>query len=123
MRVRSQLVEAMTSVNEAIRTIRNYCATVGCEKCAYRVNGCYFNKVSPLLWDVPKFSEEDIVYVKLLISNYGGDAEIVKADGKPYFIQRELLNDHFQGMRNGERMKLSEILTISEREKQNEPKV
>lgn len=114
MQEKLQLVQTMTTMNEAISTIRNHCALTGCEKCAYNNKGCYFKKVTPLLWDVPKFTDEDIRYVKLLISNYGGNAEIVKVNGKTYFVQRELLNDYFQGMRNGERLKLSEILTIYE---------
>ena len=110
-------------MNEAIRTIRNHCREIGCEKCAYHEKGCYFNNAKPLFWNVPKFTEDDIRYAELLASIHGGDAEIVKADGKPYLIQRELLNKHFHGMRNGERLAISEILTIAEKEKQYGNKV
>lgn len=69
------------------------------------------------MWNAPKFSDEDIEYIKSLEKLFG-DSEIVKADGAVFLVQRKLLEKHFHGMRNGERLKLSEILTIAEKEKQ-----
>lgn len=106
-------------MNEAIRTIRNHCATVGCEKCAYNEKGCLFNKVKPHMWDAPKFSDEDIRYIKTIETWCGGNAEIVKADGVVFLAQRRLIEKHFSGMRNGERFTISEILTMTEKEKQD----